>query len=169
MKQGQINQVFIFLFALFIIAALVILGVRSIGGMIDKKCEADLISFKDDFGRNIKEGNGYRAVETYKETLPCDYDTICMIDATVVQNQEANNIFLMHEYYEDLPFIIRDSIEDMIEANVFLQKGDIVEEIGYVPALQLPDPTQPLCITPTSGSFTLILKGQGRTTEVTEK
>lgn len=166
MKQGQINQIFIYVFALFVIGALVLIAVRGLGGILEDKCNADLINFKDDLKKIISDANSYGSVDEHRFILPCKYDEIVFINTSLVTDQTVNN---MYTPPPDMPFVIKDSIESMAQTNVFLVDGDTYVEAGYIEQIQIGGSDPVLRVAPATGSFTLRMKGLGRTTLIAEK
>jgi hypothetical protein len=165
MKQGQINHVFMFIMALFVIGAIALIGVRSISGIMEDKCTADFVIFKDKLTSVISNNNDYGSVNYERLSTPCKYHTLCMVDQSRIENGLSLTV-------NDFPgaFIITRSVNDGVEANVFLIDEDGgVQEVGYIKQLKLQDPTNATCIRVKSGAFNLLLKGQGRLTEVSEK
>ena len=164
-NKAQINQVFMFIIALFIIGAIALIGVRSIGGIMEDKCTTDFVIFRDKLTETISTNNDYGSVNYERLSTPCKYHTLCMVDATIIENPEE---FTGTNFPGS--FIITQSVQDGVEANAFLIGQDNeVRELGFIRQLQLEDAQNATCIRVKGGAFNLLLKGQGRTTLVSEK
>lgn len=164
-NKAQINQVFIFIIALFVIGAIALIGVRSISGIMEDKCTADFVIFRDSLTEIISSNNDYGSVNYEKLSTPCKYHTVCLIDATTIQNGASFT-------GDDFPgsFIIKQSVTDGVKANVFLIGEDNeVREVGFIRQIQLKDPTNATCIRVKGGAYNLLLEGKGRMTLVSEK
>lgn len=168
-KKGQINQVFIFIIALLIIGAIALIGVRSIGGITKDKCTADLIIFQDSLAQIISNNNDYGSVNYERLQTPCKYHTLCLVDTRAITDEAISNGFSMEDTAPGA-FLIKQSVNSKVEANAFLIGQDNeVQEVGYITQLQVETPNQPTCIRVKTGGYNLLLKGQGRTTLVSEK
>ncbi len=163
-RKAQINHVFMFLIAIMIIGAIALIGMRSINGIMKDKCTADIIIFKNEITEKIASNNDYGSVNYEKISAPCKYYTLCLVDAQTIKNP----LLLTGMGYPGEQ-IIRDSVKDGVEKNIFLIGKDEVRSIGYVKQLKLSDPSNVTCIRKKAGVFNLLLKGQGRLTEVSEK
>jgi hypothetical protein len=170
MNRGQVNQVFIFIIAILVVGVIVIVGVRSMSGLIDDKCTADFVTFQDRLRDAVLTNNDYKAVNEAKLSSPCGYQYLCMVDSRHVKEGNLLNGFTG----EKGSFIIRDSVKDKVEANVFLvNANDDVKEVGYISQLHTNEYNSNnndgvLCVEAKSGRFRLRLNGEGRTTLVTE-
>lgn len=159
MIRGQISQVFIFIMALLIIGVIVIVFTKSLGGILGDKCTADVVKFNGRIIEAIALNNDYGTVHNEKITVPCDFHTLCLVDATSIGDD------LIGEFPGE--FIIKNSVSDGVKENVFLITGeDIAVPSGYVSQLQLDDKTTALCIPSNGGKFDLLTRGQGRMTLV---
>ena len=165
MKQAQINHIFSFLIAILLIGALALLGLKSLNGIMHDKCVADTVVFKDHIAQVINNNNDYGSVNYERLSTPCKYAILCLVDASKIQNHQ--NLGTNNHFPGEL--IIKDSVKDGVEANVFLIKKDEVNPITYVKNLELKDPTNATCFRLRGGAYNLLLEGQGRTTLVSEK
>lgn len=165
-QHAQINQVFIFIVALLVIGGIALVGVRSIGSILEQKCTADTLVSKDRLVTLIRNNNDYGTVNEGVITAPCSYTHLCLVDAQAIAQP---SIFSPSEPFPG-SFIIATSVQDGVEANAFFINTDgEVLSLGFIPELALLNKTEPLCIFEVSGRFSLLLKGQGRTTLVEER
>lgn len=166
MKKGQVNKVFLFIMAMMIIGAIALIGVRSINGIMEDKCTADFVIFKDSLAQAISNNNDYGSVNYERLPAPCKFNTLCLVDQSIIASGQG----LSNSLEFPGSFIIKQSVNDGVEANAFLiGENDEVQEVGYIRQLQLQDPNNVTCIKVKSGGFNLLLKGQGRLTLVSEK
>lgn len=174
-KKAQINQVFVWIIVALVIGATALVGVRSIGGLLNDKCSIDLISFEDRISEKIQLNNDFGSVNLESLTTPCDYSTVCFVDARMIggelepstSSDKLNNNFN----------IIQNSVEGGVEANVFLFNGKEIYEVGYVSQLWLnnkkessePVPNNIFCVDAQGGKISLVLEGLGKNTYVTSE
>jgi hypothetical protein len=92
--KAQINQMFIWIMVLFIIGAVALIGVRSIGGLVEDKCVVDQVRFEDKLSEVIRLNNDFGSVNLESLTMPCGYHTICFADS---RQLESNTIKLSND------------------------------------------------------------------------
>lgn len=176
-QKGQINQVFIFLIAILVIGLIVVVASKSMGGLIKDKCNVDLITFKDTITSEIAANNDYGSRNEIKLSSPCQYTTLCVVDAGVLESDTNSYQAGVNVAAKQFPgaFIIGTSIEEQVKTNIFLvsQDGKETIEAGYVEQLKLNvDPNDPLsnvlCVNSSGGYFKLRTEGLGRFTKLTK-
>lgn len=164
-NKAQINQVFMILFALIIIGVIALFGAKSLSGIFADKCLADSISFQNKFADTIQNNNDWGSVHEYTFGTPCDYTTLCLVDARSINN----GAFTISS---DIPFyyLINNSVHDGVLKNIFLIKNGQLQPTAYVSELHLTEdktiPLKPLCVRAHVGRYTFIMKGLGSTTYV---
>lgn len=164
-KKAQINKVFMFIMALFIIGAIALIGVRSIAGIMEDKCMADFVIFRDTITAAISNNNDYGSVNYERISTPCKFHTVCFVDTRIIQNEDEQ---LTGDGFPGA-FLIKQSANDGVEANVFLVSDEEVREVGFVKQIQLENKNNATCIRVKGGAYNLLLEGQGRTTLISEK
>lgn len=162
-KKAQINHVFMFIMALFVIGAIALIGVRSISGIMKDKCSADFVIFRDSLTQIISSNNDYGSVNYERLSTPCKYHTVCLVDASVIGTKKLKKNF-------PGSFIINQSVVDGVKANVFLiGENNEVREVGFIRQIQVKDPSNATCIQAKGGAYNFLLEGKGRMTLVSEK
>lgn len=170
--KGQISQVFVFLMALLVIGAIVLIATKSLGGLLGDKCNVDQINFKHDIEELIAANNDYGAINEVSISAPCQYTTLCLIDtATLLSSVESNNLknnFSQNNVNKSKFFVMGNSVGSQVRNNVFLISGDgkITLDAGYIPQLLVSGGY--VCVDAPSGKFKLRTEGKGRTTLVSD-
>ncbi|MGE0793153.1 MAG: hypothetical protein AB7V77_03180 [Candidatus Woesearchaeota archaeon] len=161
MKKAQINHIFGIIFAVIIIVTIVIIATKSIGGLLQDKCNADYIEFKNDIKTAFDKSKDYGVVDEYRLIAPCNFHTLCFID--------AESMGLNSGYPETLPYQLRivmdNAMNDQSEVlrNVFLFDGEEVRDTGLIEDLRIEEENKDYhCIPIKNGRFTFILQGRGR-------
>jgi len=165
MKQAQINMVFTFLATLIIIGVIVLVAVKLLGGTMQDKCTADLVVFSDKLKEALRTNNDYGAVNQQDFLSPCDYRTICFVDAKAVTDGVTRGTFDSNAGNFPGEILIKDSINSGTEANIFLiDATGMVTSAGFSSQLTLENPHNATCVAARQGKFTFIFEGKGRTT-----
>ena len=166
-NKGQIQQVFTYLVAIFIIGAVALIGAKSLFGIMDQKDQIDFVTFKEDVVNEIEDNNIYGTVNEMRLSAPAKMTQLCIVNSETLNSiqQEDNTVnFQISTGNEDIDFIVEDSVLDEVKTNIFVSNGKLVYPIGYTSkAVVNGDVT---CINATNGFFNLKFKGQGRTTLV---
>ena len=148
MKKAQVQQVFIYIMAIIVIGAILLLGLRAILGFFDRACEVDEIAFKRDIedllNRYSRYGN--RGFETLR--VPCDYNELCFID---LENRNCNDI--TNE-------VIKEECLANTNENVFITRGQFTESLFSIPNIAVANGFT--CIEPRSNRYHLRLEGVGQ-------
>jgi hypothetical protein len=204
-KRGMMQQVFIYILAVLVIGFILIIGLNSFGKIDKTRCLAEKTTFQRDLMKTIDDNVVWGREQEVSLTKPCDYEVLCFVDARSIKY--ANIFGTTFEKMTDLkttsPYtlgdqehnIIKNSVLQKIEKNIFLIKKNTVEPIDYAGQLYVindavgtgyctpPDatcPTQPqeidgmstkipqyaFCIPSRAGKFTFTLQGQGRSVVV---
>ena len=162
-NKAQMNQVFVFLIAMLVIAAIALVGVKSVQSIMDQKCSADGLIFQDRISSATKNANAIKTVNKELISSPCNYKKLCLIDASAIGNPA---VFIHNEEFPG-SYIIKSGVLDGVKQNVFLinSKNEVLPG-GYISQLALVNASAPLCINATYGKYELVLYGKGRTTLV---
>jgi len=162
-KKGQIaGEVFIYIMAAIVIGGIVIIGYGAIKNIVAKSCDAEKITFKSDIENLVEKYTSYGSVNKKTLKAPCEYDTICFVDAELIGLENNNNLI-------DCPNnIIRDSVTSHVEQNIFVISNKLTIPIGYSSLIRLSDADKNkcVCIQQKSGNFYITFKGFGSYTEV---
>jgi len=173
-KIGQMNQVFIFLMAIFVIGLIVFVASKSMGQLISGKCDVDSISFKQNIQSEIVENNAYGSVNEIKLPVPCKYTTLCIVDPDALITSDSYGIGeTILSTKMPGAFVIRNSIKNNVRTNIFLisSSDGLVEEVGYVPQVKLDvvsgnPPSYILCVNASAGYFKIRTQGLGKFTKL---
>ena len=155
-KYGQIaGQVFIYIMAVIVIGGIAIIGYKAVVGISQKACQAEKATFKMDVEGMIEKYTSPGSVWPEKLKAPCDYDTICFIDAARIGKVNPSKCDNK---------IVANSIKD----NIFVVSNKITIPIGYSELVSLNSTDQDgcLCIAQRNKNFYLTLNGKGSTTEI---
>ncbi|MHA2022464.1 MAG: hypothetical protein ACTSWQ_02260 [Candidatus Thorarchaeota archaeon] len=193
--KGQIKQVFIWGMMIILIGFVMIIALQSFGRIDETRCSAEKIQFQSELNRELEENYVWGREKVVTLRKPCGYEAMCFVDNRNINNDgttgdtltEFDDMFangfdlsVFPKYNQD---IIKDSVIDQIEMNIFLLKKDIVEPYAYnekivlpvTPAECNPDggslhcptanarPEYAFCIPSKGGNFKFKLEGQGRT------
>ncbi|MGM5480991.1 MAG: hypothetical protein ACQESE_01125 [Nanobdellota archaeon] len=170
-RSGQIQQVFIYLVAIFIIGAIALIGAKSLFGIMDQKEQVDYLTFKENIKNEVEDNNIYGTINERRFSVPGSMKKICFVDTeTFFEGLGAElkrNSFNADTGNDEIDFIIQDSVRDGVKANIFLSDGQTVVPIGYSNKVQTDKDIT--CINNTNGYFNIVFKGQGRKTLILPK
>ena len=79
MARGQVQQVFVFILAAFIIGLIVLLGAQMVKKTLDMGNEAKFVSFKNDFQRDVN-GMNYLDSKERVYAVPSGLKEVCFVD-----------------------------------------------------------------------------------------
>ena len=153
--KGQIKQVFVFMMAIIVVGALVLLGYKAISTISSQSCEADLLKFKANLEKDFTSYERYGTVQHKDLFLPCDYSAICFTDVDAADVNSA-----------DVSPIIKDSVESGVDTSVFLQGSDGILPLADIDNVQVANPYA-LCLQ--GPSIKLKYEGQGQRVLVSER
>jgi hypothetical protein len=91
---------------------------------------------------------------------PCQYETVCFVDATKIGNLSANPLPDCKDN------IIKQSVVDKDMKNIFVSSAKKTVPIGYAPLLRTDNPGNCTCIRQKTKNFQLTLLGLGQGTIV---
>ncbi|MCA9477614.1 MAG: hypothetical protein KC535_00520 [Nanoarchaeota archaeon] len=173
-SKAQINQVFVWIIVALVIGAVALVGVRSIGGLLEDKCSIDLIRFQDKLEESIRLNNDFGSVNLETLTAPCDYTKICLVDARAIQRGIPPDLSSQDSDLSPFFSVISSSVDDQVQENVFLFNQKELIPAGYISQVRLDKgkddaeslPPYVLCFESKAGRFTLKLEGLGKNTLV---
>jgi len=79
-KKGQINQVFIYIMAVIIFAAIMLYGYKAIKNIMEKGNYVEYTNFKKDFENTVENSKQYGEVNIKSFSLPPGVSEICIVD-----------------------------------------------------------------------------------------
>jgi len=151
-KRGQIiGQVFIYIMAAIVIGAIILLGYWAVKNITEKSCQVEQVTFKSKIESLASKHSSYGSVS--KETIiaPCNYETICFVDAGRIGNTTG----LPNCYNK----IINASVVDSDLKNIFLVTAKTTVPIGYSEYISVDDPYNCTCIKQVNKNFFITFKG----------
>jgi|TARA_Y100000310_G_scaffold276363_1_gene293440 hypothetical protein len=152
--RGQIQQVFIYLLTIIVVGLILLIGYKSIGGIMKKGCEVEKATFKVDIESFISKYNSYGSVHTESLKAPCSYAQICFVDKDILDNNNFNS---------SNP-IIESSVRAGIEENIFLVKKEVTDAVGFMEEINVDE--EIVCINNTGGKFKIRFEGLGKETGI---
>jgi len=169
-QAGQIPQLFIFLAAILVIGATIVIGMKLFSGLKGTACEANDVTFQREVKNLINERItlGSRGIATLSP--PCDAIALCFVDAGAIEDESARgNIEYPDETLpEDKDKTILASVKAGSTTNIFLRQKDRAIDAGYDERIILrkkptDDPSETiLCIPLDAGEFKFKTQGFGR-------
>lgn len=156
-KKSQITgQVFIYIFAIIVVGFLAIIGANLFKKVSIEKCNVQETTFISNMKKYIDTYTDYGSV--HKENLqpPCNSKQICFVSTNKIG---VNNI-IPNQYP-----IIRDSVEDSVQMNIFLVTNKETKPLAFSEELEVNNGF--LCINSMRG-LKLTFTGNGQTTIVSE-
>ncbi|MFC2135432.1 hypothetical protein ACFLTH_12535 [Bacteroidota bacterium] len=155
MKKGQIQQVFIYIITIIVVGLILLIGYRSIGGLMKKGCDVEMTSFKSSLESYISKYDSYGDLHKESIKVPCSYREICFINTDAINNGENLD--------GDIDLIIKDSVSAKIQENVFLVKTDAVEPFGtFFPEIKVDNTARYVCMENMGGRFYIKFHGLGK-------
>ncbi len=111
-KKSQISgQIFIYIFAMFVVGAIIYLGYTSVNTLIDTSKCAEVALFQNALKQDLKSSRGYGTQRAREYELPSEYTKVCFADIEKLQ-QDTNLVVGINP-------LISDSIKDG-KANIFM-------------------------------------------------
>jgi len=161
-KKGQMaGQVFIYITAIIVIGVIALIGYNAIDKIVKKSCDADQATFKLDIENEIESRTSDGSVYMEKLNAPCEYDTICFVDASIINSPVARVSFQCTNNT-----IIQNSVRQGIQQNIFVISNQQTKQLGYSELISSTDPSKCLCIKERSNKFYLTFSGRGTSTEI---
>lgn len=149
--KGQVKQVFVYIMTILVAGLVILIAARSFSRLDETRCSAEIVLFQRELGDVLQKNLAWGREEIVDLTKPCEYKTVCYVDSRAIEkNVDASgtvNISLLTNLGSNankvvvsdpaMMRIIRDSVENGVEKNVFLLKKNEVLPIFYDPHLHL--------------------------------
>ncbi len=156
-NKAQIGQIFIYLIATLIIILVLYYGYGAIRNIGEKQQELSYVKFQTGLSDMIDyTSSDYGTVRIEEFLVPSGYDELCLVDPDLIITGDASSI-PENEYP-----LIYDSVQDRVQANVFVLPGGAP---FYIENLQLDEGFA--CADVTRGTITLRIEGLGDEAKVT--
>lgn len=165
MKKAQLQHVFLYLFALVVIGALVIIGYKSITKITAAGCDAGKETFKSELLSLIDQYDSRGSQHLEKLSVPCGFNKLCFLDSDAILKSVPIST-------NQLPKIIQDAQSSQAHTNLWINQGTSWEAVGWsekvevgVEAASGIDPNW-ICISAKGNAFNVQFNGLGRRTRV---
>lgn len=161
MRKAQIQQVFIYLVAIFVIGFLIIFGYRMINNILDKKCDVDQASLVSGIQQQLDDNSRFGRVSQAKITAGCGYNELCFVDAAYEGTFIPGDAYATDERYA----LIRANAAENIPYNIYLlNPNNELLPIGYDERIdtEQKEGQHIFCVGAEQGSFTFWLEGLGK-------
>lgn len=154
--KGQVQHVFIYLLTIIVVGLILLLGYKSIGGLMGQGCDVERATFASDLESKIESFSDYGDIHKKSLSTPCSFTTLCFANTSAIDENK-------HILFPNNP-IIEDSVWNGIEDNIFLVNDDVTEPVGFVSQISLSEDV--LCIQSRGGKFYLRFEGLGKKTRI---
>lgn len=159
MRKGQIQQVFIYIMTIIVVGLILLVGYKSIGGLMKKGCDVEMSTFKSTIESYVSKYTSYGDLHTEYIKVPCSFSEICFIDTKAVTDGKDLSSSMDSTKYG----IIIDSVNNEIQENIFLVKKEVTEPAGYMKEIMVDNGTfKYICMENVNGKFYIKFQGLGR-------
>lgn len=154
MKNGQaIGQVFIYVITIVLVSFLLLYGYRAITTFKDKADQISFLQFRNDLQNTIEVlTTDFGSVKVKDFSIPGNINTVCFVQSFPEIPDDISNLEI------DKYPIIKDSVKDQVNKNVFLISKNI-EESFYTGKISLSDDF--FCFPVVRGKINLKMEGKG--------
>jgi len=155
-KRGQLNgKVFIYIFAIIVIALILVLGYEYILTTKENIVKSEFIILKNKLISDIEAiSYDFGSSKRVSYSLPQQTD-LCLIDLD-------NKGKLLSNLPLNFNALIKDSIESNIKKNAFVF-NEVIFESYYAGEIEINDPYF-ICIKPVAGKISFVIEGKGNRT-----
>lgn len=157
--KGQVSsQVFVYILAVVIAGIILLVGTKVIGTLVGTGKSFNLERVKSDFMSSVEvSSRQYGSIKKVKLEVPANFDTVCFADSREEDGKFKASL-LGNSLLSEYP-LIKNSIENNAKENVFILKGNKIEESFEAGPLDVEEDF--ICIENT-GAIELWLKGIGK-------
>lgn len=121
MKKAQLNQIFVYIFALVVIGGIILAGYSMISSLSKSKEATDIEVLKSGLKKDVQSAMAeYGNSRNFTKIISSKYKTICFADPS--QNQTILN----NPGLNPLNSIVKDSLESNSANNIFLIGDQII-------------------------------------------
>ncbi len=159
-KRGQIGTVFIYLFAVFVIGIILIMGYKYITGTRESISKSDLVLLKTNLASDIE------AISTdYGSSKKVSYSLSNSAELCLIDLNKKDEILI--NLPPDFNPLMKDSIEGNVKKNAFIISDEIFESY-YIDNIEINDPYFK-CFKPTAGKINFVIEGLGNRTLISSE
>jgi len=146
MKKAQtVTQVFVFLFALIVTSAVLLLGYNMISGLMQNQQKVDIVMFEKELSIIKEVSNEYGSLKNLDLLLPSGFSEMCFID--------------LREEGSTGKSIVDNSWDSKVKKDIFLIPGGGVS--FYSNATLTFDNANYLCVKASGGKVKIAVEGKG--------
>lgn len=156
--KAQVNQAFIFIFMLIIIATITIISVMLFSKGASAACDAEMTTFKTNLEKFVNSYSDYGTINVKKINVPCGHEKLYVLSTTKAKQEESDIYPFMINQMMDLEGEERDN-------NIFLEKEGEVTPVGLIKSLDT-ETLAPVIFDRQGPVFKIKFLGKGKTTEV---
>ncbi len=157
-SKAQTQHVFLYLFAIIIIGALVLIGYKSISKITSAGCDAGKETFKSQLLSMLEQYDSRGSLHTEKLSVPCSFTKLCFLDSDTILGSEGVS--------PSAPKIIQDTQSSRSHTNIWINKGTAWEAAGWSEKVEIRSDDHFVCIQARGGTFPLQFNGTGRKTSI---
>ena len=152
-KRSQIiGNVFVYVFAIIVIAFILILGYKYISSTKENIVKTDFIILKNKLTSDIEAiSSDFGSTKRVSYSIPGQTE-LCLFDL-----DKKNEILI--NLPANLNLLIKDSIESNVKKNAFVVSNSIFESY-YVGDLEINNPYF-ICLKPVAGKISFVVEGKG--------
>jgi hypothetical protein len=157
-NDAQISQAFVYIAAILIIGAIIVIGFKGLGAIFKTNCEGQSLTFERDLLAFLDEYSDYGTVHEQTIQLPCKAEKICFVDYDELMKGSVGSDEIMSD-----PVISSNVIDKT--ANIFV-KGEFTEKITLSNKVAIGN-SKVLCVNASYGRARLVFSGTGKSALIT--
>jgi hypothetical protein len=155
-SRGQVQQVFLILFAVIVIIATIYLSIKLLGGLTQSACEANDVALMRSIQSTLEENSAFGSRNEVAVSATCNALELCFVDSGALGQDISTS-----------DAVIRASVKNNVQTNIFLRAKDSTVPVGFAQSVILRKPSDPaakgiVCAPARSGKFIFSTEGYGR-------
>jgi len=157
-KKGAVQQVFIYMMAIIVVGAIMLIGYKSISDIFNQKCDIDSITLIKDIEEKLDLNARYGSFEEIEIDVLCNYNEICFLNGDADLNEIYSGPADKLAYKA-----IRQAKQAGDQTNIYLIDGDFSEPVMYYEGLFVDNSgTGVTCMEAKGSKFIIIVEGISR-------
>ncbi|NJL43810.1 MAG: hypothetical protein HC945_00580 [Nitrosarchaeum sp.] len=155
-RRAQLQQVFIYLSALIVIIAILVLGTNIIWNFLGQSCKVQKESTAKSLTQIIQESRAHGSYRVERIPTACGLTTLCFIDHRSLGSPSftATNP------------IMQNQVRGGVDTNIYLLSTSQIESLSATEHLILASQDEPLCFDVQGGAFTVAFRGVSGKTRI---
>lgn len=154
-SKAQVGQIFIYLAAVIVAGAIILIGFTSIDGILTQGCEVQQQKFVSDVTSFLDRHTRLGSSSVFSKSAPCEFDTICFAPGSGADTVDDGDV-------QDLPAVVQAAALSDDEPNVILGEAGIYEGVHTYEGIRLEDGVYGKCFNVSQGNLAFSVIGQGR-------